>query len=204
MTAATTVTETALTHIAATLAAAPSWLPYVNLAAIVLGPLIGIWVTRLIDKAGEARNRRWELFVTLQRTRGLELTPDHVAAINMIPVLFRKDAAVMRAWEELLDSLNDAGWNSAEKEVKDRVIELSNNKRTNLRNKVAEAVGAKLPTKEEHKYGYVPIAWSNEYLQTMEAREQLLKVLKGQQVLQMFAGIYQLPPPDEPPADKVN
>ena len=174
--------------------ATPSWLPFVSLAAIFLGPLMGIWVTRLIDKAKENRKQRWDLFVTLQRTRGLELTPEHVSAINMVPIVFPKDSAVLRAWEELLDSLNDPGWNSAETDVRRRVNELSAAKRMNLFRKIATAVDAKLPDKEEHTQGYVPVAWTNEQLQTMEAREQLLKVLKGNQFIHMLAGVYQLPP----------
>lgn len=175
---------------------APGLYEWLTLSAILVGPLVGIWVTRLIDAARETNKRRWELFVTLRRTRGLELSADHVAAINMVPVLFAKEPAVMRGWEELMDVLNDQSWNSLDEAVKLGVVERSVAKRVNLVNAVAHAVKATLPTKEEHRLGYAPIAWSNDQNQIIEARGQLLKVLKGQQVLHMTAGVYQLSPLD--------
>jgi hypothetical protein len=173
---------------------------WLTLAAIVLGPIVGIWVTRSIDGANERRKRRWELFVTLRRTRGLELAADHVAAINMVPVLFGKDQGVMEAWGCLLDSLNDPYWNSTDEKVKRATVDRSFTRRMDLVNAVALAVKVKLPDKEEHRQGYVPIAWSNEMLETMEIRRLLKLVLKGQQSLHMIAGIWQLPPNDQSPS----
>lgn len=77
-------------------------------------------------------------------------------------------------------------------------------KRMNLFTCIAAAVKAKLPSKEEHRRGYAPVAWSNEQLQTMEARDQLLQVLNGRQPLSMIAGVYTLPPADGAPATDAN
>lgn len=175
----------------------PGHFEWLSLAAIILGPLVGIWVTRLIDAAGETRKQRWDVFVTLMRTKGLELTPDHVAAINMIPVLFAKHTPVISAWGELMDVLNDVQLNSDDESVRLDVNSNIKSKRSNLLAQVASAVDAKLPDKDEHRVGYAPLAWLNEQQHTAEARDQLLRVLRGEQHIQMVAGIYQLPPTPE-------
>lgn len=162
------------------------------LAAILFGPLIGVWVTRLIDTVNEKKDRRWKLFETLRRTRGLELSPDHVAAINMIPVLFDHDKDTMTEWEKLMAALNNVGWNSDDEQVREAVFRATENARHNLVRRIAKIVGAKLPEKEEHRLGYAPIAWQVELKEQVEVRARLLEVLGGERPLKMLAGVYDL------------
>ena len=166
-------------------------LDWLTLLAIVLGPLIGIWVTRWIDSAKERKDRRWELFVTLRRTRGLELSPDHVAAINMVPVLFSGDVETMREWEKLMDALNNTGWESQDEAVRKGIAKSAADARHNLIRRIGEVVGAKLPHKEEHRLGYAPVAWAQELGEQAAVRRLALEVLSGRSPIQMIAGIYQ-------------
>ncbi len=184
-------------------------LDWLTLVAIVLGPLIGIWVTRWIDSAKERKDRRWELFVTLRRTRGLELSPDHVAAINMIPVLFADDKEVMVEWGRLMDALNNPAWESGDEAVSRGIIKSAADARHNLTRVIGEAVGAQLPQKEEHRLGYSPVAWSQELVEQAEVRKSFLDVLNGRSPIRMIAGVYQedlhvAGEPPEPTSDQIS
>ncbi|QKG71155.1 MULTISPECIES: DUF6680 family protein [Erythrobacter] len=171
---------------------APDYYDWLVLAAIFCGPLVGIWVTRLIDASKEQKNRRWELFVTLRRTRGLELSPDHVAAVNMVPVLFSHDKEAMEEWGKLMDSLNDPSWNSADDNVRLGLITRSGDARHNLIRRIGEVVGARLPIREEHRLGYAPVAWVNEMNEQAEVRQRFIEVLRGERSLHMVAGVFDL------------
>jgi len=166
-------------------------LEWLTLFAIIIGPLLGIWVTRWIDSAKERKDRRWELFVTLRRTKGLELSPDHVAAINMVPVLFPEDAEAMGEWETLMDALNNPAWQSGDEMVLNSIIQSAADARHNLIRRIGEVVGAKLPKKEQHRLGYAPVAWSQELGEQAEVRRRLIEVLCGRVPIQMITGIYQ-------------
>lgn len=177
----------------------PQLYDWLVLLAIFSGPLVGVWITRWIDAAKEKKERRWSLFETLRRTRGLELSPDHVAAINMVPVLFSDDAEAMSEWGKLMDALGNPGWKSEDQQVREGFYKSAADARHNLTQRIGEVVGAKLPKKEEHRLGYAPSAWEQEFLEQAAARSLLIDVLSGKQPLKMLAGVYELQaaPPDE-------
>lgn len=170
----------------------PQFYDWLVLLAIFSGPLIGVWITRWIDAAQEKKKQRWDLFGTLRRTRGLELSPDHVAAINMVPVLFSDDAEAMSEWGKLMDALNNPGWRSEDEKVREGFYKSAADARHNLTQRIGEVVGAKLPKKEEHRLGYAPSAWENEFLEQAAARKLFIDVLSGEQPLKMLAGVYEL------------
>ncbi|SFP16798.1 DUF6680 family protein [Qipengyuania nanhaisediminis] len=172
--------------------ASPQFYDWLVLLAIFFGPLVGVWITRWIDAAQEKKKRRWDLFETLRRTRGLELSPDHVAAINMVPVLFSDDTEAMSEWGKLMDALNNPGWRSEDQTVREGFYKSAADARHNLTQRIGDVVGAKLPKKEEHRLGYAPSAWENEFLEQAAARKLLIDVLSGEQPLKMLAGVYEL------------
>jgi len=59
---------------------------WINLAAILLGPILAVLVTRFIDSRRETQSRRMEIFKTLMRTRRTPTYADHVGALNLIEV----------------------------------------------------------------------------------------------------------------------
>ena len=180
--------------------------PWVEVLAILLGPLVGIWVTRLIDRAKEARARRYSLFETLMRTRGLELSAEHIGAINLVPVIFRpariwgrpSKPKVIEAWERLMDALNDPAWEAEDHKVREGALFKAAKCRMTLVEAVARAVGEALPDKEEHRAGYVPKAWSTQFNTQWESLSLLKQVLSGERSIGMVAHVvdYTTPPAD--------
>ena len=66
-----------------------------TIIAIVAGPIIAVWMTRRADERRQAYFRRLEVYRNLMLTRSVRIAPDHVRALNLVPVefaqrLFRK------------------------------------------------------------------------------------------------------------------
>jgi len=80
---------------------------WIMVAAIVLGPILSIVVSILLEKRRNIRQRKEYIFKTLMATRGTALHPSHVEALNMIDVEFtdKKSQIVVEEWRTYLDHL---------------------------------------------------------------------------------------------------
>ena len=58
--------------------------------AILIAPFLAVFAQRQIDLWREQRQRKLWVFKTLMATRGRTLSPEHVQALNMIELEFKK------------------------------------------------------------------------------------------------------------------
>ena len=59
-----------------------------TVAAIFLGPIVAVRLTRYLDDRKETRGRKIHIFKVLMATRGTALSPMHVEALNLIDLEF--------------------------------------------------------------------------------------------------------------------
>lgn len=177
----------------------PQLLDWLTLAAIFLGPLVGIWVTRVIDNAKERGKRREAVFEGLVRTRGLELSPDHVSNLNMVPFLF-KEQPVREAYSRTMTAFSDAALGSSDPKVVEGAVARMNAARQDLIRTIGEAVGSPLPTNELERLGYAPQAWARQQIEQDQLRALLIEWMEGKRATNMIAGVWEVPATD-PPAD---
>jgi hypothetical protein len=83
----------------------------VMIAAVILGPVIAVQLTRYLDNRREIRDRKLHVFKTLMATRSYSISMDHVVALNRIDLEFnrkdKKEKAVIEAWQAYLDHLSN-------------------------------------------------------------------------------------------------
>ena len=83
----------------------------ITVAAVLLGPIIAVQLSQLLDRVRLKRGGKEWIFKTLMRTRASTLSPAHVEALNMIDVEFygskKKNKRVVAAWKLYLDNLGD-------------------------------------------------------------------------------------------------
>ena len=170
----------------------PQMFDWLTLTAIVLGPLVGIWVTRIIDNAKERGRRRESVFEGLIRTRGLELSPDHVSNLNMVPLLF-KEPPVRDAYSRTMTAVSDVALASSDPQVVAGALFRLNAARQDLIRSLGEAVGSPLPANELERMGYAPQAWARQQLEQDLLRSLLIEWLEGKRTTHMVAGVWELP-----------
>jgi hypothetical protein len=77
--------------------------------ATIIGPIAAVQAQKWLERGRETRARQTLIFRTLMGTRGALLAPDHVRAINSIPLDFYptspKLKAINTAWKTYIDHL---------------------------------------------------------------------------------------------------
>ncbi len=170
----------------------------VTVIAIVLGPILALWIQRGLDKWREAHKRRLDVFKSLMTYRGTRLAPAFVQALNSIDLEFkgRRDKAVLDAWKELQDHYSEWG----QKTDADAAAQATtlNERALDLLSILLVTMGARLGytfNKVYIKKGwYYPKGLSNIELEQHALRQSLLKVLSGQSHLPVAVFAREFPP----------
>lgn len=81
-------------------------LEILTIAAILIGPFLGIFAQNQIDRTRNTQRRKLDIYKTLMATRAEPLSRAHVEALNRIDVEFTdgSEKAVRDAWTTHLDN----------------------------------------------------------------------------------------------------
>ncbi|MCB9964779.1 MAG: hypothetical protein H6855_01700 [Rhodospirillales bacterium] len=149
-----------------------TFLDVATLFAIVIGPVIGVFTARLLDGWREKKDRRWNIFVTLMRTRNIRLCAEHVGALNLVEVEFADKKGVISAWKNYRKELSPSN--------DDGVGARRNNTFTKLLDEMAKVMGIKIEQLDILEGNYIPQGWQDQEDQNSFIRSQMIKVLQGQ------------------------
>lgn len=115
------------------------WMAIVTLLAIIVGPLLAVWVTRISDERREIRKRKMDIFRTLMRTRKVPIHFDHVGALNLIEVEFHHDPRSYGRMEEMPPKFDEKLSPNSDNETQNEFIK----KRDSLRTKLIHEISKK-------------------------------------------------------------
>ena len=80
-----------------------------TIAAIVIGPVVALWLQRISERRRDQHSRKLLIFKELMATRASRLSSRHVDALNAIEVEFSgtspDDKGVLDSWRLYLDHL---------------------------------------------------------------------------------------------------
>jgi hypothetical protein len=155
------------------------WFNVLTLIAIVIGPIIAVVVTRVLDDKRMKDARRMDVFRTLMRTRRVTLSPDHVGALNLVEIEFRNDGHVIKAWAEYFRDLGErwpSGLQVAEQQDLERKREA---KLTKLLHAMANALKFNIEQMEIFEGGYAPQGWLDDEQAQRLIRFHLIEILSG-------------------------
>lgn len=79
------------------------WLTAAIVIATFLGPILAVFTTRVIDNLRQRKERKMEVFRALMRSRRNCLSPEYVAALNMVELEFAGRENVLRPFKTLFD-----------------------------------------------------------------------------------------------------
>jgi hypothetical protein len=76
--------------------------------ATILGPIAAVQAQKWIERLRETRERKLHVFYMLMGSRAARTSPEHVQALNLIDLLFRRNAEkpIIDAWEAYREHLN--------------------------------------------------------------------------------------------------
>lgn len=148
---------------------------YLGIAVIIatlLGPVLAVFVTRIIDERRQKTSRQTEVFRSLMRSRRSQLSQDYVSALNTVEIEFSGVPAVENAQRELFQHLNIP---SQQQDWFDRFRRLQ----TRLLYAIATHLGYKMEQLDVLEGGYVPNAWGTVEEEQQHLRKAMLELLSG-------------------------
>ena len=145
--------------------------------AVVTGPIAAVLIARDLEKRRVQRERRMDIFRTLMQTRtgSARLSPDHVAALNLVEVEFRNDSGVRDAWKKYFEILCQLSQNpnvdlmpSMEKSL------------AKLLQVMSRILGYEIEGLEILEGGYTPQDWATIDHECRYIRKYVIALAKGQ------------------------
>lgn len=165
-------------------------------SATLLGPVLAVQAQKWIERATERGRRKWWIFETLMATRATRLAPEHVRALNQIDLDFApasvfgvsshraRDNAVIKAWREYADILNEQHPDDDQAALK-AWIQRSDDAFTSLMHAMAIAQGHPLDKPQIRRGIYYPKGFSDTERRQLFIQDALAQVLAGQWPLKM-------------------
>ena len=155
------------------------WMGLATIAAVVLGPVIAVWITRRIDEQRADKSRKLDIFRTLMRTRRMQMHWDHVGALNLVEVEFIDHPGVVKAWKDHLTNLGEQPPPIEQKEGFDVFIRKRESLLTKLIDEIAKVINIKVTQLDILEGNYVPRGWNDAEWEQQLLRRRLIDVLYG-------------------------
>ncbi|WP_424832461.1 DUF6680 family protein [Ruegeria sp.] len=169
-----------------------------TLAAIVIGPISAVLITRWLDDRGEAKRRKFDLFKALMQTRGIRLDPVHVAALNIVELEFYDKKDVRSAFQKYIEHLSSPEPNGGDEDL-DRYYDHRSDLFMDLVYQIGVVVGYNFDKRELERRSYVPKGWNDDQFIQRKNAAMLNQLLEGQRPLPVSNFIAQNNPFPKPP-----
>jgi hypothetical protein len=163
-------------------------LAMITIVAIILGPILALYIQRKLDTERASQERKVQIFRTLMSHRATRLTPAFVEALNAIEVEFYAEKngttkRVIEAWHEYCDSLYNADYKDPGK------LQGAVEKSMDLLNEMLAEMGILLGYHFEkgifRRMVYNPQGWVDTDQDQLALRKAAVEVFSGQKPLHM-------------------
>lgn len=151
--------------------------------ATLLGPVLAVQAQKWIERGRDRQQRRLWIFRTLMATRAANISPQHVEAINAVPIEFygqkKSFKAVVEAWKTYIDYLyqdkvNPDVWVARRLELFNAMILL-----------MAKTLGYEFTAVEISRELYSPKAHAQMETEQKLIREGLAAIFRGERAFPM-------------------
>ncbi|MBB3407959.1 hypothetical protein FHT87_001862 [Rhizobium sp. BK316] len=168
------------------------WVSQVDWAVVVatfVGPIAAVAITLWYQERSAWKSSRRSLFVSMMRTRRNPTNAEFVGALNLVPVYFYSENAVMQRYKELMAIFDDTMWLQAE--ARARLGEKADLHVAYLLSEMSKAVGTPVEQLQILRGAYAPQGWLDEEQAQKRLRESLTAIATGNAVLPVAV----IPPP---------
>jgi hypothetical protein len=157
---------------------------WVTILALLVGPILAVLVTRYMDDFRAKRERRMLVFRTLMRTRRMQLSADHVGALNLVEIEFHGEAPIIDAWKDYFSNLSGPAITVTTPQAEvEKFLRIRSNLLTKLLHALAKSLKFRMEQLDIFEGGYAPSGWFNDETQVREIRTLTLEVLRGLRAL---------------------
>ncbi|NQY12631.1 MAG: hypothetical protein HRT81_02075 [Henriciella sp.] len=169
----------------------------ITIAAIIIGPIAAVRITREIDDRRAATARKMEIFRALMKTRRERLAYEHVAALNLVEVEFYGIEPVINAYSQYIERLyekapsdpaeNSNFWNKRGEDFAEMLKHMG------------EHLGYNFDKMDLNRLSYSPAGWENDATLNRNNQHLLNELLSGRRTLAVTDTKLPLKSPFPPP-----
>lgn len=155
------------------------WIGIATIVAVVMGPILAVVITRIIDDQRAAKARKLDIFRSLMKTRRMPVHFEHVGALNLVEVEFIEHREVIAAWKGYLTNLGEELPPIEQKDRYDSSIQKRNSLHTKLIHEISKVLKLGVEQLDILEGNYLPQGWHDDDWEQRLARRGLLNVLYG-------------------------
>ncbi len=153
------------------------WFSISTIIAVVLGPILAVWITRIIDDRRAQQTRKMDIFRTLMRTRRTPIHFEHVGALNLVEVEFSENKDVVDAWKAYLKNLGEELPPLEQKDRHDKAVKDRDALLTKLIYEISVVLKFRVQQLDILEGNYVPQGWHDDDWEQRLVRRHLIGVL---------------------------
>ena len=150
-----------------------------TIAAILVGPVIAVLITRWNDHIQAQKARQWAIFRSLMQHRRTPINVEYVGALNLVEVEFANVPAVVTAWKDLLGAFAKLVTDSMTPAEKEQVTSARSGAQTRLLDAIAKHLGIKIEQLDIFSGGYSPQGWADQELEQSVIRRMFGEIAMG-------------------------
>ena len=150
-----------------------------TIAAVLVGPVIAVLITRWNDNRQAQKARQWAIFRSLMQHRRTPMNIEFVGALNLVEVEFAKVPAILKAWKDLLASFEKLVTESMSPAEKEQVTSARSNSTVRLLDAIAKHLGIKIEQLDIFSGGYSPQGWAEQELEESAIRRMFGDIAIG-------------------------
>lgn len=156
----------------------------VTVWAIYIGPIQAVKVSQKNDELRSARQRQYQIFHNLMKTRRSVLLPEHVSSLNLIQIEFYGDEKIVSSYKKYIDLLSRERPETTDRTEKiNRFYKEQDDGFFQLVHDIGKALGFTLDKSDLEKYSYSPQGWMDNDTQILTMRKLLVELLSGRRSL---------------------
>ncbi|MHB9038831.1 MAG: DUF6680 family protein [Armatimonadota bacterium] len=142
----------------------------VSVFAILISPIVAVWVSMRIQSNKDARQDKISIFSTLMATRNDRLLQEHFRALNMIDFVFHDKRNVRNIWHEYCDMLHNRSYED------ENGVVLRDRKFRELMDAMAKTLGYDIDASDIERT-YIPQGFTDKKAEENHLQNELLRVL---------------------------
>ena len=149
---------------------------WLTIFAIVIGPLLGVWLAEYLAKHKSQTERKHAIFRALWASRIGGMSHASTEALNLIPYEFQKNATVINTWRAYLATVNQRSINPEENARLSSLIAPAYNE---LLFSIVEVLKIDIQQRDVLQGTYLPQGIADKHEQEEQMRKSFIEFFAG-------------------------
>ena len=133
-----------------------------TIAAIIIGPILAVIITRFQDHREKRQQRKLDIFRTLMQTRKTRLDREHVGALNLVELEFYGQEKIKSAYRQYMEFRHAPMPPQENDDDQERHGQKGENLLFDLLHEIGAELGYQFDKNDLKRFSYTPQGWGDD------------------------------------------